>query len=38
MPAAPGLATSFYVKLAASCFVVGACMELFMIKTGFYRM
>lgn len=31
-----GLPTSFYVKVAGACFLVGAAMELFMIKTGFY--
>eukprot|EP00877_Chromochloris_zofingiensis_P001852 jgi/Chrzof1/11668/Cz06g04130.t1 len=28
--------TVYYLKVAAACFVVGACMELVMIKTGFY--
>lgn len=28
--------TAFYWKLGAVSFVMGACMELFMIKTGFY--
>lgn len=32
------LPTSFYVKLSTACFVVGACMEAFMINTGFYDM
>jgi hypothetical protein len=32
------LATSWYLKLAGVCFCVGAGMELFMIKTGFYKM
>jgi hypothetical protein len=32
------LPTSFYMKLAGACFLVGAGMEMFMIKTGFYRM
>jgi hypothetical protein len=26
----------FYVKVAAASFALGACIELFMIKTGFY--
>ncbi|ETW02319.1 hypothetical protein H310_05864 [Aphanomyces invadans] len=26
----------FLVKLVPLCFVAGACMELFMVKTGFY--
>jgi len=26
----------FYAKLVPLCFTVGACMEFFMIKTGFY--
>ncbi|KAK9808934.1 hypothetical protein WJX72_006590 [[Myrmecia] bisecta] len=26
----------FYAKVASACFVAGGCMELFMIKTGFY--
>lgn len=30
------LSRAFYAKLAASCFVLGGAMELFMIKTGFY--
>ncbi|GBF96917.1 hypothetical protein Rsub_08997 [Raphidocelis subcapitata] len=28
---------SFYLKLGAACFVLGGCMELFMINTGFYN-
>lgn len=28
---------AFYVKLSAACFVVGGCMELLMLKTGFYN-
>ena len=28
---------SYYVPLSGVCFTVGACMELFMIKTGFYE-
>jgi hypothetical protein len=32
------LPVSFYAKLSAACFVVGACMEAFMIHTGFYNM
>ncbi|WIA14449.1 hypothetical protein OEZ85_002974 [Tetradesmus obliquus] len=31
------LPTSFYLKLAGACFLVGAGMEFFMINTGFYR-
>ena len=30
------LPTSFYVRLSGFCFVLGGCMELFMLKTGFY--
>lgn len=30
------LTAAFYVRLSAACFVLGGCMELFMIKTGFY--
>lgn len=30
------LPNAFYAKLSAACFVVGGCMELFMIHTGFY--
>lgn len=26
----------FYVKVAAASFALGACIELFMLKTGFY--
>jgi hypothetical protein len=26
----------FYIKVAAASFALGACIELFMIKTGFY--
>lgn len=26
----------FYAKLGATCFVLGGCIETFMIKTGFY--
>jgi len=26
----------FYVKVASLCVVAGGCMEIFMIKTGFY--
>ncbi|CAK0736527.1 hypothetical protein CVIRNUC_000760 [Coccomyxa viridis] len=29
-------ATAFYWKVAGLCFVVGGCMEGFMIRTGFY--
>ena len=29
--------TVFYAKVAAVCFALGASMELFMIKTGFYE-
>ncbi|CAL5218623.1 g324 [Coccomyxa viridis] len=29
-------ANAFYMKVAGLCFVVGGCMEGFMIKTGFY--
>ncbi|GAQ84632.1 hypothetical protein KFL_001980140 [Klebsormidium nitens] len=32
-----GIDWRFQAKLAAVCFVVGASMELFMIKTGFYN-
>lgn len=32
------LSRSWYLKLAGICFTVGAGMEFFMIKTGFYRM
>jgi hypothetical protein len=28
---------SFYAKIAGMCFALGASMELFMIKTGFYE-
>ena len=30
------LSNAFLLRLATGCFVVGACMELFMIHTGFY--
>ncbi len=30
------LPASFFIKLGAGCFFLGAGMELFMIKTGFY--
>ena len=30
------LPTSFYVRLSGVCLVLGGCMELFMLKTGFY--
>jgi hypothetical protein len=33
-----GLTRSWYMKLAGVCFCVGAGMEFFMIKTGFYQM
>jgi hypothetical protein len=26
----------FYIKVAAASFAFGACIELFMLKTGFY--
>jgi hypothetical protein len=32
------LSRSFYWRLGGACFCVGAAMELFMIKTGFYKM
>lgn len=31
------LPTSFYVRLSAACFVLGAGMEVFMYYTGFYN-
>lgn len=30
------LTNGFYLRLGAACFVLGGCMELFMIHTGFY--
>jgi hypothetical protein len=30
------LPTRFFVRLGALCFVLGGCMEGFMLKTGFY--
>lgn len=35
-PAAEALTTEFYAKLVGVSFAVGSCMELFMVKTGFY--
>lgn len=31
------LVRSFYAPLFGACAVVGGCMELFMIQTGFYE-
>ena len=36
-PAAQALTPAFYGKLIGISFGVGACMELFMVKTGFYE-
>jgi|TARA_B110000977_G_scaffold136810_1_gene173747 hypothetical protein len=36
-PAAEALTWEFYGKLIGVSFTVGACMELFMVKTGFYE-
>jgi hypothetical protein len=36
-PAAQALSPEFYGKLIGVSFAVGACMELFMVKTGFYE-
>ena len=36
-PAAHALTPAFYCKLIGISFGVGACMELFMVKTGFYE-
>jgi hypothetical protein len=33
---APEFGTSFYARVAGFSFAAGACMEGFMIKTGFY--
>lgn len=35
--AAAGHPLSFYLKIGAGCFALGASMEMFMIKTGFYE-
>ena len=34
---AQALTPAFYAKVVGISFAVGACMELFMVKTGFYE-